>query len=98
MEEFEKEYRREEEEETQWQKMKKEKNVFNRELPGRYIAKLLYGWGEKKYKQEYWKRLEENWQRWKKNPFTKVSRNLFLWIKQQEEDEMGNIGNWDSKK
>jgi len=98
VEEFEKKYRREEEEETQWQKMKKEKNVFNRELPGRYIAKLLYGWGEKKYKQEYWKRLEENWQRWKKNPFTKVSHNLFLWIKQQEEDEMGNIGDWDSKK
>jgi len=35
--------------------------VFNRELLGKYMAKLLYGWGEKKYEQEYWKRLEENW-------------------------------------
>jgi len=42
--------------------MEKEKNVFNRELLGKYMAKLLYGWGERKYEQEYWKRLEENWQ------------------------------------
>jgi len=97
VEEFEKEYGREEEEETRQQEMEEEKNVFNRKLLGKYTAKLLYGWGEKKYKQEYWKRLEENWRRWKRNPFTKVSRNPFLWIKQQEEDKMGNIGDWDSE-
>jgi len=53
VEEFEKEYEREEEEETRWQEREEEKNVFNRELLGKYTAKLLYGWGEKKYKQEY---------------------------------------------
>jgi len=95
--EFEKEYEREEKEETRRQEREEEKNMFNRELPGKYMAKLLYGWGEKKYKQEYWKRLEENWQRWKRNPFAKVSHNLFLQIKQQEEDEMENIGDWDSE-
>ena len=77
--------------------MEEEKNVFNRELLGKYTAKLLYGWGEKKYKQEYWKRLEENWRRWKRNPFAKISRNPFLQIKQQEEDEMGNIGDWNNE-
>ena len=46
------------------------------------------GGGEKKYEQEYWKKLEENWRRWKRNPFTKVSHNLFLQIKQQEKEEM----------
>jgi len=60
VEEFEKQYRREEEEETRQQEMEEEKNVFNRELPGRYTAKLLYGWGKKKYEQEYWQKLEEN--------------------------------------
>jgi len=34
--------------------------VFNRKLPGKYMAKLLYRWEEKKYEQEYWKKLEEN--------------------------------------
>jgi len=61
VEEFEKQYGREEEEETWRQEVEEEKNVFSRELLGRYMAKLLYGWGEKRYKQEYWKRLEENW-------------------------------------
>ena len=62
VEEFEKQYGREEEEETWRQEVEEEKNVFSRELLGRYMAKLLYGWEEKRYKQEYWKRLEENWQ------------------------------------
>jgi len=62
VEEFEKEYGREEEEETRRQEREEEKNMYNRGLPGKYTAKLLYGWEEKKYKQEYWKKLEENWQ------------------------------------
>ena len=33
----------------------------------------------------------------KRNPFAKVSCNLFLRIKQQEEDEMENIGDWDNE-
>jgi len=34
--------------------------VFSRELPGKYTAKLLYGWNNKKYDWEYWKKIEEN--------------------------------------
>jgi len=55
VEEFKKEYRREEEEEVRWQETEENKKVFSRELPGRYMAKLLYGWGNKKYDREYWK-------------------------------------------
>jgi len=40
--EFEKKYQREEEEEVRWQEAKEDKKVFSRELPGRYIAKMLY--------------------------------------------------------
>jgi len=60
VEEFKKKYEREEEEARQ-QETKENKRVFSRGLLGKYTAKLLYGWGEKKYEQEYWKRLEENW-------------------------------------
>jgi len=60
VEEFEKEYGTVEEEEARQQEKEEERKTFNRGLPGRYTAKLLYGWGERKYKQEYWKRLEEN--------------------------------------
>jgi len=37
------------------------------ELPGRYTAKLLYGWDDKKFDEEYLKKLQENWNRWKKD-------------------------------
>ena len=53
VEEFEREYHREEEEELRWQEAEKNKKVFSRELPERYTAKLLYGWGNKKYDREY---------------------------------------------
>ena len=37
------------------------------EVPGRYTAKLLYGWDDKKFDEEYLKKLERNWNRWKNN-------------------------------
>jgi len=61
VEEFEKEYKRAEEEEAKRQEAEENRKTFNRGLLGRYTAKLLYRWGKRKYKQEYWKRLEENW-------------------------------------
>jgi len=60
------------EEEIQRIRMKKEKEMklnpeaeeFKRgELPGRYTAKLLYGWDDKKFDKEYLKKLERNWNR-----------------------------------
>jgi len=43
VEEFEKNYSREEEEEVRRQEAKEDKKAFNRELSGRYTVKLLYG-------------------------------------------------------
>jgi len=31
----------------------------------KYMAKLLYGWNNGKFKAEYLRKLERNWQRWK---------------------------------
>ena len=35
------------------------------ELPGRFTARKLFRWSDKRYNQEYWERLERNW-RWQK--------------------------------
>ena len=35
------------------------------ELPGRYTAKLFYRWDDKKFDEEYLKKLQKNWNRWK---------------------------------
>ena len=44
--------------------MVKEKDFRRVELPGRYIAKLLYGWKDRRF-DECLKKLERNWIRWK---------------------------------
>jgi len=33
------------------------------ELLGRYTAKMLYGWDDKRFDQEYWGLLERNWKK-----------------------------------
>ena len=33
------------------------------ELPGKYMAKLLYGWDDKRFEEEYLRKLERNWNR-----------------------------------
>jgi len=35
------------------------------ELPGKYTAKILFRWDDKKFENEYLKKLERYWQRWK---------------------------------
>ena len=47
-------------------KLNLEAEEFKRgELPGRSIVKLLYEWDNKKFDEEYLKKLERNWNRWK---------------------------------
>ena len=43
-------------------KLNPEAEKFRREeLSGRYMAKLLYGWDDEKFDEEYLKKLEKNW-------------------------------------
>ena len=34
-------------------------------LPVKYITRILFGWDDKKFEDEYLKKLERNWARWK---------------------------------
>jgi len=42
-----------------------EKDFRKRELPGKYMVKMLYGWDNGKFEKEYLRKLERNWQKWK---------------------------------
>ena len=37
------------------------------ELPGKYTARLLYGWDDRRFEEEYLNKLEKNWRKWKGN-------------------------------
>ena len=45
--------------------MAKEKDFRRKELPRKFMAKILYRWDNGKFKEEYLRKLERNWQRWK---------------------------------
>ena len=49
VEEFEKEYNRDKEEEVRWQEAEEDRKTFSRELLGKYTTKLLYRWGNKRF-------------------------------------------------
>jgi len=41
-----------------------EEKYFRRgELPGKYMVKMLYGWDNGKFEEEYLRKLERNWQK-----------------------------------
>jgi len=42
-----------------------ERDFRKRELPEKYIVKMLYRWDNGNFEDEYLKKLERNWQKWK---------------------------------
>jgi len=71
------------------------------ELLGRYTAKLLYGWDDKKFDEEYLEKLEKNWNRWKNNRkeeekgYMKKLEESLGW---NERDEQMSKRTWGNKK
>ena len=101
--EFKKEYQRDIEDVAQ---QEHEEGTFQQgELPGKFTVKILYGWSDKQYDQEYWGRLERNWRQWKgKKPVKRETMKTIPeeketeeeksevreWM-EEDEDEMGNM-------
>jgi len=107
VEEFEK---RRFEEEIRRIRMKKGKEIKlnpeaeefkRRKLPGRYTVKLLYGWDDKKFDEEYLKKLERNWNMWKNNrkeEEKEYMKKLEEGLKWNEKDKQRSKRNWGDKK
>ena len=45
--------------------MAEERDFRRGELPGKFTVKMLYGWDNGKFEEEYLRKLERNWRRWK---------------------------------
>jgi len=41
----------------------KERDFRKKELPEKYIVKILFGWNNKKFKDKYLKKMKRNWER-----------------------------------
>ena len=42
-----------------------ERDFRRRELLGKFTARMLYRWDDGKFEEEYLRKLEKNWRRWK---------------------------------
>jgi len=68
--------------------MVKERDFRRGELLGKYTAKLLYRWDDKKFEKEYLIKLEKNWRRWKNNRQIDKNKHLkSIEEKMEEENE-----------
>jgi len=66
---------------------KKEVDEYRRmELPGKYMAKLLYRWDDKEFEKEYLKKLEKNWKKWKEDRQINESEYLKMIEEKMEEE------------
>jgi len=58
------------------------------ELPEKYTAKLLYGWDDQKFEEEYLNKLERNWRKWKDDRQIEERKHLkTIEEKMEEENE-----------
>jgi len=58
------------------------------ELLENYMAKLLYGWDDKIFEDEYLKKLEKNWKRWKEDRQIDESEHLKMIEENMEEENI----------
>ena len=56
--------------------LEEEREYKRMELLGKFTAKVLYGWDDQKFEQEYLNKLEKNWKRWKEN--RKIDESEYL--------------------
>ena len=65
------------------------------ELPGRFTAKVLYGWNDQKFEEEYLNKLEKNWRKWKRDRQIDESKHLKrVEEKMEEENEKIRERDW----
>ena len=75
--------------------MVKKRDFKREQLSGKYTAKLLYGWDDKKFEEEYLTKLEKNWNRWKNS--RQIEKNRYLKSieeKMEEENKKMSKRDW----
>jgi len=72
-------------------RQKRKKGTFRRELLGKFTARKLFGWLDKRYDKEYWARLERNWRQWEE---ARAREQRTIETIKEEKEEIGqeNLG------
>jgi len=77
------------------QQEREEEEYRRMELLGKYTAKLLYGWDDRKFEEEYLNKLEKNWKKWKEDRQIDRSEHLkMIEAKMEEENKKIRRKDW----
>ena len=77
------------------QQVEEEGEYRRMELLGKYTAKLLYGWDDRRFEEEYLNKLEKNWKMWKEDRQIDESKHLKrVEEKMEEENEKIRGRDW----
>jgi len=77
------------------QQEREEEEYRRMELLGKYTAKLLYGWDDRKFEEEYLNKLAKNWKKWKEDRQIDRSEHLkMIEAKMEEENKKIRRKDW----
>ena len=77
------------------QQVEEDEEYRRMKLLGKFMAKVLYGWDDQRFKEEYLNKLEKNWKKWKENRQINKSKHLKrLEEKMEEETEKIRGRDW----
>jgi len=69
------------------QQVEEEEEYRRMELPGKFTAKVLYGWDDQRFEEEYLDKLEKNWKKWKEDRQIDESEHLRRVEEKMEEEK-----------
>jgi len=95
--EFKEEYRRDNQEVRQQEKVEDDKDYWRGGFPGWYAAWRLFGWSDGEYNRQYWQRLERNWKQWKNVKMAGGVKGRLTVVREVVEEEEGKIEEWNEE-
>jgi len=97
MEEFEREYGKDDREVKRQEREEDNREYERGSFLGRFAAKKLFGWNNKRYDREYWERLERNWRKWKRTRPWRQRKLESIKEEREEEYQGGRIEEWNKE-
>jgi len=96
--EFEKEYERDKREVRQQEKQEEKNDYWRGSFPGKFTAKTLFGWSNRRYDQECWSCMDRNWRKWKgTRPLERRKLNTITEEEREDEYQGERIEEWDGE-
>ena len=100
MEEFEKEYSRDNGKVKRQEKIEEDRDYWRGSFPGKFAATTLFGWSNRRYNREYWDCIDRNWRKWNgkgTRPLKQRRLKPIMEVREEEEYQGRRIEEWNEE-